>query len=198
VRVKRHMARPSKLTPELQAKIVNAIKAGNYMETAAAYAGISKDTLYVWLRDGARAKSGKKRAFSDSIKGALAESEIDDVARIRAAGEKSWQCIAWHLERRFNSRWGRRADPAPIDEPEPVDAAAILASDDWKEIAGVVKKVLGEYDGATEKFREALAESMAGEGNELSNMTNEQLETRLKILRNYKRARGEEAKHGGN
>jgi len=44
------MARPTKLTPAVQKKIVDAIKAGNYMETAAAYAGISKQTLYNWTQ----------------------------------------------------------------------------------------------------------------------------------------------------
>jgi len=35
----------TKLTKDNQEKIVSAIRLGNDMETAAAYAGISKDTL---------------------------------------------------------------------------------------------------------------------------------------------------------
>ncbi|MGB4501182.1 MAG: hypothetical protein WBI21_07950 [Natronincolaceae bacterium] len=50
------MARPTKLNPETQNKIITAIRAGNYIETAAAYAGISKNTLYDWLRKGEREK----------------------------------------------------------------------------------------------------------------------------------------------
>jgi len=55
------VARPEKLTPEVQQKIVDAIRLGNYIETAAAYAGISKSTLYDWLKKGGRARSGKYR-----------------------------------------------------------------------------------------------------------------------------------------
>lgn len=38
--------RKTKLTPERQTKILNAIRAGAYVETAAAAAGINKVTLY--------------------------------------------------------------------------------------------------------------------------------------------------------
>ncbi|NLJ75865.1 MAG: hypothetical protein GX325_01220, partial [Peptococcaceae bacterium] len=50
------MARPRKLNEALQHKIVTAIRAGNYIETAAAYAGIHKSTLYDWLKRGEREK----------------------------------------------------------------------------------------------------------------------------------------------
>ena len=102
------MARPEKLTPEVQQKIVDAIRLGNYIETAAAYAGISKSTLYDWLKKGGRARSGKYREFSDAVEKALAESEMRDVAVITAAAKENWQAAAWRLERKFPDRWGRR------------------------------------------------------------------------------------------
>lgn len=114
--------RPTKLTKEVQAKICNAIRAGNYMETASAYAGISKSTLYEWLRRGEREKqrvAENNRArirkseqiyveFSDSVEKALAESEVRDVALIAKASETQWQAAAWRLERRFPERWGKK------------------------------------------------------------------------------------------
>ena len=100
--------RPTKLTPETQKKIVDAIKAGNYMETAAAYAGINKETLHRWLKEGERAKSGKKREFSNSVQKALAEAEVRDVVTIGKAAEQNWQAAAWRLERKFPARWGRK------------------------------------------------------------------------------------------
>lgn len=79
----------------VQDRVVAAIRAGNYVETAAAAAGVNKDTLYTWLRTGARAgtrqltKGGrltayerKCRAFSDAVAAAVAESELTDVARL--------------------------------------------------------------------------------------------------------------------
>ena len=114
--------RPTKLDEETQNKITQAVRAGNYMETAAAYAGISKDTLYAWLRRGAReiqrlanddtAKPDKKEApyvvFSDAINKAQAESEVDDIILIGKHAEFSWQAAAWRQERKNPEKWGRR------------------------------------------------------------------------------------------
>ena len=44
--------RPSKLTPEVQEKIVTAIRAGNYAQVAAVYAGIGERTFYRWMELG--------------------------------------------------------------------------------------------------------------------------------------------------
>jgi transposase len=126
--------RPTKLDPEIIARIVNALGAGNYLETAAAFAGISKQTLYRWLRRGARSRSGLHREFVDAVEKALAQAEVRDVATIaRAASgydvvktidvtggdgknrtttertrEFAWQAAAWRLERKHPDRWGRR------------------------------------------------------------------------------------------
>lgn len=110
--------RPEKLTPELQQKIVDAIRMGAYIETAAAYAGINKSTLYDWMKRGARAKSGKYKEFSDAIEKALAESEMRDLAVIAKASQENWQAAAWRLERKFPDRWGRRKAKSEIAKIE--------------------------------------------------------------------------------
>lgn len=110
--------RPEKLTPELQQKIVDAIRMGAYIETAAAYAGINKSTLYDWMRRGARAKSGKYKEFSNAIEKALAESEMRDLAVIAKASRENWQAAAWRLERKFPDRWGRRKAKSEIAKIE--------------------------------------------------------------------------------
>lgn len=110
--------RPEKLTPELQQKIVDAIRMGAYIETAAAYAGINKSTLYDWMRRGARAKSGKYKEFSNAIEKALAESEMRDLAVIAKASQENWQAAAWRLERKFPDRWGRRKAKSEIAKIE--------------------------------------------------------------------------------
>lgn len=46
---------PSKLTPEVSARIVEIVKAGNYLTVAAQFAGISNSTLKSWLARGRRA-----------------------------------------------------------------------------------------------------------------------------------------------
>jgi len=80
----------TKLTPEIQAVIVDAIRVGNYVEAAAACAGIHKQTFYGWLHRGANAKEGDDiyRDFLDAVSRAMAESESVAVEAIRQAGEE--------------------------------------------------------------------------------------------------------------
>lgn len=116
------MARPTKLNFDTHNKIITAIRAGNYIETAAAYAGVNKSTLYEWLKRGEREKQRVAEnpryrirksekpyvEFSNAVEKALAEAEIRDVAIIAKAAEEQWQAAAWRLERKFPDRWGRK------------------------------------------------------------------------------------------
>ena len=95
--------RPTKLTPDLQSKMVNLIRAGNYIETASAACGLSKDTFYRWIKEGARLAvdlkqlkllAGKKRQeasalieFSEAIEKAQAASEARDLLTIDRAAQ---------------------------------------------------------------------------------------------------------------
>lgn len=101
--------RPSKLTPALQAKLCDAIRAGNFLEPAASFAGIDESTLHRWLKRGARERKGARHDLAMAVDKATADSETLAVARISKEGsEGSWQAEAWLLERRFPERWGRR------------------------------------------------------------------------------------------
>lgn len=100
--------RPVELTDEVEQQIVDAVRAGNYMEVAAAFAGISKDTLFRWLRSGARGESERFKRFSDAVKMAMASAEVRDVALVGRAAQTQWQAAAWRLERKAPDRWGRR------------------------------------------------------------------------------------------
>jgi transposase len=101
------MGRPSKLTPEVQEKICNAIRAGNYYEAACAYAGIGYSTFRAWIVKGENAKSGKYREFLEAIKKAECEAEVRLVAMWQKHMPENWQAIATFLERRYPDRWGR-------------------------------------------------------------------------------------------
>lgn len=105
--------RPTKLTPEVARTIADYVKAGNYIETAAAAAGISKQTLYSWMKAGARATAGPHREFLDAVEKAQAESEVTDVLRISVAAKSQWQAAAWRLERKNPDRWGRKDRQEP-------------------------------------------------------------------------------------
>ena len=104
-----NMGRPSKLTPETHDKIIRAIAAGNYLETAAAHGGVSYYTLNDWMNKGATGKEAKYVKFYHAAKKAEADAEALRVARISKAGQEgNWQADAWYLERRYPNRWGKR------------------------------------------------------------------------------------------
>lgn len=102
----------SKLTPELQAKVVQALRAGNYRKAACAFAGISEGTLYRWISDAeADIEAGRRtrhREFYEAVKRAEAEAEVEAVAMIRKAMPDDWKAAAHYLERRHPEAWGRK------------------------------------------------------------------------------------------
>ena len=101
---------PTKISAEIIDQIINSIKLGAYIETACAYAGVSKDTFYRWLKKAAR--SGKDSLYSrlsDAVEKAQAESELRSLMILeKASQEGQWQAAAWRLERKFPDKWGRR------------------------------------------------------------------------------------------
>lgn len=101
-------------------KFLGAIRTGNYIETAAAFAGLTKSTVYEWMKAGARENQRRengeepdpamdaKAEFSNAVEKALAEAEVRDVLLIGKAAEREWQAAAWRLERKFPARYGRK------------------------------------------------------------------------------------------
>lgn len=118
------MARPSKLTPEVQTQISQLIRAGNTVEVAAAAAGIGEGTFYEWMARGDKpgAAHDSFREFRAAIEQARAESEAGMVARIaKAASNGSWQAAAWLLERRAPERWAKAAERRLLADQESAD-----------------------------------------------------------------------------
>lgn len=102
------MGRPTKLTPEVQEKIVSLVRAGNYPEVAAQAAGVGRSTYYDWMR-WADEKGKPYSDFSEAVKEAQAAAESHAVTIIRkAAMDGSWQAAAWFLERSKAERWRRK------------------------------------------------------------------------------------------
>ena len=96
--------RPTKRTPEAEAKIIELLKAGNTRKTACIAAGISEDTFARWRKD--------DEDFADAIEKAEEEAVARNVAIIQRAAITTWQAAAWWLERR------RRSDYALKQEVE--------------------------------------------------------------------------------
>ncbi|HEY8768006.1 MAG TPA: hypothetical protein VIP09_12230 [Dehalococcoidia bacterium] len=100
--------RPSKLTPDVQGRVLAAISAGNTRATAAAYARVGLSTLMAWLARGEKATRGQYREFLDAVKNAEAAAVVTSVALVRQAASEHWQAAAWWLERRYPDEWGRK------------------------------------------------------------------------------------------
>lgn len=110
------MGRPSGLTPSVQKIVVNALKAGSFIDAACELAGISDVTFYAWVKLGKREKVGPHAEFLRAVKGALAAAEVELVGTIRAASKQQWQAAAWILERRFPSKWAKSSEKPKAGE----------------------------------------------------------------------------------
>jgi hypothetical protein len=101
--------RPTDLTPETQGRIIEALRAGNYIDVACAYAGIGTSTYYRWMQRALDPDAPDiYREFREAVQRARAEAEIRNVGLIqRAASDGTWQAAAWFLERSHPRKWGR-------------------------------------------------------------------------------------------
>jgi hypothetical protein len=123
--------RKTKLTPELLDRLSQALAAGNYVETACAYAGISHSVFYHWLME-AKKPDAKKiyLEFLDTIERARAAAEIRNLSIVQNAAsgdpekdkDPDWRAATWFLERAYPKKWGRHerlelsgTDGAPIN-----------------------------------------------------------------------------------
>jgi transposase len=113
------MGRP-KLEPIITQRIVDLIRAGNFLEVAATASGIHKSTLHRWLRHGRKQVRGRYRKFLTAVEKAQAESESRDVALIAKAASEDWRAAAWRLERKVPRRYGARVQLAVQQELDAV------------------------------------------------------------------------------
>lgn len=99
------MARPTSLTPELQAKILELIRNGNYASVAAQACGIDPSTFRRWM---SRGKTGEEPfcAFYTAVKTARAEAEAMLVDIVKTAAFDNWQAAMRMLEA-LSPRWAR-------------------------------------------------------------------------------------------
>ena len=99
---------PSKLTPEVQKRIIDAMKLGSTKELAAAYGGISRRSLYNWIEKGETQKSGIYYDFRKAMEQAEGERVARWLAIInKAAQNDNWTSAAWLLERTRPDDYGR-------------------------------------------------------------------------------------------
>lgn len=103
---------PSKFTPDVQARILQALRGGNYASVACQFAGVHYSTFRKWLVDAEKPGASQELVeFSQAVAQAEAQAEVADLAIIRrAAQDKDWRAAAWIRERRSRERWGQKLE----------------------------------------------------------------------------------------
>jgi hypothetical protein len=105
----RKVGRPSTLTPEAQDLLVQALKTGAHITTAAWHAKVSPSAVFRGLRAGKEEPDGPMGEFRKSIMGAIHEAELRFVAIVAAAASSNPDRAQWMLTHRHPKRWAERS-----------------------------------------------------------------------------------------
>ena len=101
------MARPTKLTPEIHQKIIDAVLGGNATETAAEAFGVSERAFYEWLERGRRGDEGDDIyvQFAQDVMKARAQAELGAVEALRVGMLSDPRFAVEWLKRARHQRW---------------------------------------------------------------------------------------------
>lgn len=139
--------RPTKLTPEVELVILDAIEKGNYRATAAALAGVHRNTLLAWERWGEEGKEPYAE-FVCAVQRAEARAESELLERVKIA-DPGWQGSAWLLERRWAHRWSQRVRTVVAEEVASLTETVrkSLDPETYSKVVDAVTKEPGERPG---------------------------------------------------
>lgn len=134
----------SKFTKARKDRILQAIGAGCSYEMAADYAGITRQTLWAWMKKGEEGKDKNYLTFLNDIKSAEVEGAMSNLGTIQDASKKDWKAAAWILERRHGySKEGiksTRPKEEPTDMPNDIMSVLKSTAKDLKESANQAKE----------------------------------------------------------
>ena len=180
------IGRRSKFTKARKERIIQAIGAGCSYEMSADYAGISRQTLWNWIKKGEEGNDRAYVTFLDNIKSAEIEGAMANLGTIQEASKKDWKAAAWILERRHGySRDGMKSSRPQEDKVEmPKDLLSLLRqtakdikessdkakeSASWQAYAALQRQLLA----VVSQIR--LIEAEDGIGDEMDGFSDEQL-----------------------
>ncbi len=144
------VGRPRALTPEVQARIVQFVKAGCAGEVAAQAAGISATTFYEITRVGREASSGPERELLDALEQARAEAYGHAMIALRRdiGTPGNYRAALAYIDRFDRGRFPlarppgeaspggeRRLDPSQLSEDQLAELESLYEEDDGEEIA---------------------------------------------------------------
>ena len=137
------MARPSKLTPDIQQRIGENIALGLTYKLAAEAVGVTYKTLNEWNQKGQTEKSGKYFEFTQHIKKCNADGARKLLEKLNDAAEAgNCQICMWILERRFPEDFARRQYRKTNVVSENINANVGIIVQDTNEIR---KEILANF-----------------------------------------------------
>jgi hypothetical protein len=170
--------RPSRLTPEVRDRLLDALRTGNYRNVACRYAGISEATFNRWMTD----PRPEFREFRGLVEQAEAEAEKAVAGNLVELSKRDYRAaIAW-LERRAAQRWrlddpshdasgmyqptAIAQEPSVAREPDREHAFSIsdLPEDLIKPFVDAMREIhaTGEVPAWVKRHEQELKEEMAG------------------------------------
>ena len=140
------MARPTKLTPEIQLKIGDGISLGLTYALAANSAGISYQTFNSWYQKGRTEKAGKYFDFNRYIQKCNADAARALLERLNVAAKAGDTRICMFiLERRFPEEFGRRVYRKTNVVSENLNQNVELIVNDADKIRGEILAKLDQF-----------------------------------------------------
>jgi hypothetical protein len=104
---KRRRGRPTIFTQAIAAELMKAFRLGATVREACEFSGISKDSLYEWLKKGRKAPAGSElREFADGIPKARGAAKFRALGYWHAAMPKDWKAAAHWLAIEDPARYG--------------------------------------------------------------------------------------------
>ncbi len=135
--------RPTSLTPEVHKSIVENVRKGVFIETAAAAAGVHRSSVYAWKKRGEEEDADEPYAsFALDLMKAEAENEIAQLeALLNARGADVWTNKAWYLERRYPAKYSGkvRATVEEIVEGAMKRLASVLDADNLEKARAALR-----------------------------------------------------------
>lgn len=104
--------KPTYLTPELSATIVELVRRGVPISQAAEHVGIGRTTVREWIRRGedrdTRPGSAVFEEFATDMRAARAARLADVLEMVGEGAKKDWRAAAWEAERGWPEEFGQR------------------------------------------------------------------------------------------
>lgn len=95
-----HAGRPSLLTQEVQDKICQALRAGNFRKASAEWAGVSPRVFRDWMELGRKRPKSRYGEFRRAVIQAEKGAEILAVGKIMAAAQEDVEHFKWWITHR--------------------------------------------------------------------------------------------------